>query len=1015
MNLSKKNILLYINITILIFSTSTLAAMRYNHSDLEWKTIETAHFKVNYHNGAENTAKRTARIAETIYEPVTSFYDFKPPKKTEIVIKDMDDYSNGGAYYYDNKILIWATPLNYILRGNHIWLRNVLTHEFSHIVSLGKSMKFSYNVPGIYMQGIGYEDEKREDVVRGYPNVIVSYPYPGVVMPMWLAEGVAQYNYPGSTNDIFDSHREMILRDRVLNNNLMGLAEMGSFGQKGTGRESVYNQGWAFTKYLKKTYGTSILPKLMDEMSEPFEVSVDNAIEEITGKEGQKVYRDWKQLLEKRFNNGTRTIRKNNVKGEVMFGKATSQLYPIVTEKKIYYLSNKNRAFLSQTSLYEYDRSTKNNKMLKHGISSKLVFGPNKNKIYYSKKGKPNQSGSRYYDIYSYNLEKEKEKEITKNARAMNPDISSQGKEMVYIINNDGTQNIVKYSFENEEKDTLTDFNNFEQIFNVTWGPEHDKIYFDITTNHARDIYTYNLDTDQIKPFLNKKYDERYPYFGRKKKWMYYSSDKTGIYNIYRKNLETGQVEILTNITGGAFMPYEGPNGGLYYTLYENSKFKIARIDNPEAITKKKTAYSDIYYKFNPDKMKLKKSVVKDTSDYENSYSRYFVMPRLMFDYGTLKPGFYFFSNEILNKMSLFGGAAVNKNLDYDLSLMAEYHGWEPTLFLEYYNIQRNVFNQESDNAIYPAEGDYRYNLKQAVIGLGKPVGNMNQLRLDLIASKYSTTVEQVTQTDYGEESHIDGFNYEYYNGVDLKLNWTFDAIMPQVYNVTNPKYGIKISTSLYRNYDNFLDTLTVSNDSGILVEKYIKNYYWKLKQEGEIHHTMPFYRSLAGSFKWRLGWISKPDINSFFNFFGGGMPGLKGYSFYSIEGRNLFTLHYTFRHPIFKQKNYDLGWFNLKNCFIGTFIETGNAWNGVEGYSGMSWSKFARNPFDVTEKVFGDFKSDIGVELNLSGFSFYAYPTSIQMDFAYGLNKFKVSDNLENTYTYDKEWRAYLKILFGL
>jgi len=46
MNLSKKNILLYlyINITILIFSTSTLAAMRYNHSDLEWKTIETAHF-----------------------------------------------------------------------------------------------------------------------------------------------------------------------------------------------------------------------------------------------------------------------------------------------------------------------------------------------------------------------------------------------------------------------------------------------------------------------------------------------------------------------------------------------------------------------------------------------------------------------------------------------------------------------------------------------------------------------------------------------------------------------------------------------------------------------------------------------------------------------------------------------------------------------------------------------------------------------------------------------------------
>src|SRR6056297_1470668 len=231
------------------------SAVRYNHPELEWKTLETAHFSVHYHNGTENTAYRAARVAETVYEPITSFYDFTPPEKTQIIIKDTDDYANGGAYYYDNKILIWATPLNYILRGNHIWLRNVIAHEFSHIISLGKAMKFTYNVPGIYFQGMGYEKEKREDVVRGYPNVIVSYPLPGMVMPMWLAEGAAQYNYPKAHNDLYDSNRDMILRDRVLHDNLLSFDAMGTFGKRGTGNESIYNQGWAFTRYLQANYG----------------------------------------------------------------------------------------------------------------------------------------------------------------------------------------------------------------------------------------------------------------------------------------------------------------------------------------------------------------------------------------------------------------------------------------------------------------------------------------------------------------------------------------------------------------------------------------------------------------------------------------------------------------------------------------------------------------------------------------------------------------------------------------
>ena len=48
-----------------------------------------------------------------IFPKITDFYDFIPATKTDIILKDTDDYSNGAAYYYDNTIVILASPLNF--------------------------------------------------------------------------------------------------------------------------------------------------------------------------------------------------------------------------------------------------------------------------------------------------------------------------------------------------------------------------------------------------------------------------------------------------------------------------------------------------------------------------------------------------------------------------------------------------------------------------------------------------------------------------------------------------------------------------------------------------------------------------------------------------------------------------------------------------------------------------------------------------------------------------------------
>lgn len=70
------------------------------HPELSWRTIETDHFFVHYHDGAERTGRVVAKIAEEIYGPVTSLYNHRPEQKVSFVIKDYDDYSNGASYAF---------------------------------------------------------------------------------------------------------------------------------------------------------------------------------------------------------------------------------------------------------------------------------------------------------------------------------------------------------------------------------------------------------------------------------------------------------------------------------------------------------------------------------------------------------------------------------------------------------------------------------------------------------------------------------------------------------------------------------------------------------------------------------------------------------------------------------------------------------------------------------------------------------------------------------------------------
>ena len=82
-----------------IFISILVGQIQYNHPELSWETIETPHFRIHFYSETENSARKGAIIAENIYDSVTTLYSYKPFDKTDIVFIDVDDISNGAAYF----------------------------------------------------------------------------------------------------------------------------------------------------------------------------------------------------------------------------------------------------------------------------------------------------------------------------------------------------------------------------------------------------------------------------------------------------------------------------------------------------------------------------------------------------------------------------------------------------------------------------------------------------------------------------------------------------------------------------------------------------------------------------------------------------------------------------------------------------------------------------------------------------------------------------------------------------
>lgn len=604
----------------MMFAASPTAAQTsvdlydYARPSLKWYTIETEHFEVLFHHdstgrGSSRTAQAVARIAEEVYEPITSLYQHRP-EKVSIILKDFEDYSNGAAYFFDNKIEIWAPSLDSPLRGDHNWLRNVITHEFTHMVQVQTAMKASRQLPFFYVQVLDYEDVKRPDVLYGYPDVIVTYPVPVLSNPAWLAEGTAQYQRAFLNYDRWDTHRDMLLRTRVLAGEEMSLDEMGGFySHSSLLREGVYNHGFAFTHYLANTYGEDVLRRVSTELSKWTNWNVQRALQDATGVPGSKIYDDWMRTLRSEYETRTADIRARLVGGELVEEDGFSNFYPAFSPdgRRLAYVSNLGEHF-NLMSLYVVDVETGekttyqleglsggsaaytcslgHEHKVKSGIGGAVSWHPDGEHVAYAR-AKDTPEGYRYSDLYVLDLKTKKPERLTRNARAFAPIYSPDGSEVAFIGHDDGTTNLFVLNVATKDVRELTRYDDGTQVSDPAWHPDGEWIYYARSAAEGRDIYRVAAGGAALnEAVVASEADERSPAFSRTGETIYYASDASGIFNLYRTSITTAgtAAERVTNVVGGAFQPNVGPDGSVAFSRFKWDGYKIALLKQPVAL-----------------------------------------------------------------------------------------------------------------------------------------------------------------------------------------------------------------------------------------------------------------------------------------------------------------------------------------------------------------------------------------------------------------------------------------------
>jgi hypothetical protein len=568
-------------IVMLMASTTAYGQLRIDPS-FKWQTIETPHFRITYHQGLEGPAQEIASQVEGFHDALKEEFG-RAPEKTEIVLVDPLDLSNGSTDPVSGEIMIFAYQGRLSDHFNvrlDSWWQMVLFHEHLHAVDLDQTRGISQALRLIF-------------------GTIV---LPEIHKPIPFIEGLAvyeKYKHLGESR-VNDSQTEMMLRQMVLDNALPPYDQITSY----YGRtewppvgQLVYNYGSWLDRYIEERYGSDKMAKI-DQINAakplnllaPFFIygqDFDDVLKEALGVSRDQLYQDFKSWLRERFTKQIQDIASQGVTPAIRVGSlgymsdqpAWAQTGSAQAQNWIAYRhSDPSGRDDIRLITPEGDQDHE----LVNGSVSLPAWSPDGQKLVYAK---IDFDGPFYAlsDLYLYDLQAQQEKRLTWGARAYYAQFAPDG-QSIYLaqtVSHDGSTALSKLDLATNQIRVLKSFPEDDGIIHsFALSPDGSQLALSLWRRGGyQDIYLMPASGGDLAPVTQDKAQDADPVWSRNGDFVLFSSDHDRVYNIYAYRVSDGAFFKATNTLTGAFHPTLSPDGQwLAFTGYSSAGYDIYKM-----------------------------------------------------------------------------------------------------------------------------------------------------------------------------------------------------------------------------------------------------------------------------------------------------------------------------------------------------------------------------------------------------------------------------------------------------
>lgn len=565
-----------------VFLVCFPAVSRAGDPDLRWSTIETEHFRITYHEPLGRAAQRLAQVAETSHRVLAPVLKHTPRFRTEVLLTDDTDFSNGSATalpFPTVRVYLTAPDDRSELNDFDDWLYALFVHEYTHILHLDTMGGLPKWVN--YLLGFGVN------------NVYA----PNQVQPRWFIEGLAvlEETEHSSAGRLRSSLFDMYLRSHILEDKFLRLDQVANQTRLWPRGNVPYLYGSAFLRFLRKRFGHDSLTQAIARYGGCWSPDcwvpwgMNRAFHKATGHSYGPLYAEFKQDLTRKYTEQVAALSR--------FPLGVTHPVPHTdwkasVDRPVFVDDGKGLLWLetdpyARPALVHLDLTTqKKRRELEVDGAGGLSVAPNGKFVVFARLNFFRTIYS-YQDLYLYHRERRELVPLSQGLRVDNPAISPDGKRVAFETTSLGTRRLAVMDLPDPTHGTEAERNagavavaeiwrakaarpvsfpltqqEWSQVYTPNWSPDGTTLVFSYWQQGGfRDIVTFDLQRKELRYITHDRAMDLEPRFSRDGKWIYFVSDRTGIYNLYAHHVDSGTTYQASNVVNGVFSPELSPDG----------------------------------------------------------------------------------------------------------------------------------------------------------------------------------------------------------------------------------------------------------------------------------------------------------------------------------------------------------------------------------------------------------------------------------------------------------------------